>query len=155
MKAKIISVTTIQRRTRFSIEAQDGQRFFLEFLDVPKEWIPNYIEALIAITDEYFTKSMDIRLVDYVDRKMACNNFGTAFSWGDQRDVERDGFGYRIKELRLQMNMDAKTLAARAGVTPANMCRIEQGSYSPGLNVLLKIADALNCKLDLIPLDNE
>ena len=152
MKAKLISVTTIQRRTRFSIEAQDGQRYFWEFHNVPKEWIQNYTDAILAMTDEYFTKDLETNLIDYVMQKMARYNFGIAFSWGGERDIEREDFGRRIKHLRSEMNMDAKTLAEKAGMTPANICRIEQGAYSPGLNVLLKIAEALNCKLDLIPL---
>ena len=41
-------------------------------------------------------------------------------------------------------------LAERAGITPGNMSRIEAGKYSTGLDLLLKIAEALQMDLKLI-----
>lgn len=58
--------------------------------------------------------------------------------------------GIRIKELRLQQNLTQQQLADLAGVTKANICNIERGAYSVGLDVLNKIATALNAEIQLI-----
>jgi transcriptional regulator with XRE-family HTH domain len=41
-------------------------------------------------------------------------------------------------------------LAKASGVTLANVSRMERGMYSPGLDVLSKIADALGAKIDIV-----
>ena len=40
----------------------------------------------------------------------------------------------------------------KAGIDAANLCRIEQGRYSAGLDILAKIATSLECKIDLVRL---
>lgn len=45
--------------------------------------------------------------------------------------------------------MTQQELATVAGITKANVCRIEEGKYSVGLDVLDKIADALGVSLEL------
>lgn len=40
-------------------------------------------------------------------------------------------------------------LATAAGITKANVCRVEEGKYSVGIDVLDKIADALGVSLEL------
>ena len=125
----------------------------MEYDNVPVSLIQNYENALKAITEDYYKTEQSKELVEYVLQKMAQHGFNLALSFGGIRDLERERIGKRIKDLRLGMSLDAKTFASKAGITPANLCRIEQGSYSPGLNVLLKIAEALNSKLDFIPQD--
>jgi transcriptional regulator with XRE-family HTH domain len=69
---------------------------------------------------------------------------------GPDRDLDRERIGHRIKELREEQQMDAKTLAQKSGITPANMSRIEQGKYSPGLDILCRIASSLGMQLDFV-----
>jgi transcriptional regulator with XRE-family HTH domain len=52
--------------------------------------------------------------------------------------------------LRQKQNIDAKTLARRAGIDASNLSRIEQGRYSVGFDVLSKIANALNAQVDIV-----
>ncbi len=66
------------------------------------------------------------------------------------RDIERIRIGAKIREMRISKNIDAKSLAERIGIDPSNLCKIEQGRYSVGFDVLSKIAQALNCKVDLV-----
>lgn len=66
---------------------------------------------------------------------------------------ERKRIGERIKELRKKRNLDAKTLASRIGIDASNLCRIEQGHYSVGFDILSKIANALNAKVDIVEND--
>ncbi|MBO7607463.1 MAG: helix-turn-helix transcriptional regulator [Paludibacteraceae bacterium] len=63
---------------------------------------------------------------------------------------ERQRIGARIKELRQKQNIDARSLALRAGIDASNLSRIEQGHYSVGLDILAKIANALNAQIDII-----
>ena len=63
---------------------------------------------------------------------------------------ERQRIGARIKELRQKQNIDARTLAVRAGIDASNLSRIEQGHYSVGLDILGKIANALNARVEIV-----
>lgn len=69
-----------------------------------------------------------------------------------QKDEERLRIGKRIKEMRLEKDFDAKTLAAVAGIDAANLCRIESGKYSVGFDILSKIANACGKKIDFVDL---
>ena len=69
---------------------------------------------------------------------------------GPDRNADRERIGLRIKTMREERQMDAKTLAQKAGITPANMSRIEQGKYSPGLDILCRIASAMDMQLDFV-----
>lgn len=58
--------------------------------------------------------------------------------------------GKRIAQLRAEKNMTQGDLAKASGVTLANISRIERGQYSPGLDVLTKIADAMGAQIDIV-----
>lgn len=59
----------------------------------------------------------------------------------------REEIGQRIREMRKMKNISQKDLAKMTGITQANMNRIENGRYSPGLDILARIADALEYDL--------
>lgn len=63
---------------------------------------------------------------------------------------ERYRIGQRIVQLRKEKGMSQEQLSEKAGITQINISRIECGKYSPGLDVLSKIASALEHKLDFI-----
>ena len=65
-------------------------------------------------------------------------------------NTNRIHIGRRIAQLRAKKNMTQGDLAKASGVTLANVSRMERGMYSPGLDVLSKIADALGAKLDIV-----
>ena len=46
--------------------------------------------------------------------------------------------------------MDTKTLTARSGIDMINQCRIEQGRYSAGFDILVKAAAVLACNIDFV-----
>ena len=64
--------------------------------------------------------------------------------------AERQRIGVRIRELRQKQNIDARTLAIKAGIDASNLSRIEQGRYSVGLDILAKIANALNARVEIV-----
>jgi transcriptional regulator with XRE-family HTH domain len=63
---------------------------------------------------------------------------------------ERVKIGAKIRELRKEKNIEAKTLAQIANIDAANLSRIEQGRYSVGIDILSKIALALGAKIELV-----
>ena len=68
---------------------------------------------------------------------------------GDRQE-ERTRIGARIKQLREERSLEARDLAAFAGIDAANLSRIENGRYSVGLDILSKIAAALRKKIDFV-----
>lgn len=73
---------------------------------------------------------------------------------GTYKDEERIRIGQRIKEIREENHVEAKSLALLSGIDAANISRIEQGKVSVGLDVLSKIANALGYKVDLVKINN-
>lgn len=56
----------------------------------------------------------------------------------------------QVMELRAKCGLTQDELAARSGVTQADISRIERGSANPTEKTLCKIADALNADLCLV-----
>lgn len=71
---------------------------------------------------------------------------------GTSKNNERIRVGNRIKEIREEKHLDAKTLSMLTGIDAANLCRIEQGKQSAGIDVLSKIANAMGYKIDFVEL---
>lgn len=67
-----------------------------------------------------------------------------------ETNTHRIRIGRRIAQLRAEKNMTQGDLAKASGVTLANVSRMERGQYSPGLDVLTKIADALGAQIDIV-----
>jgi transcriptional regulator with XRE-family HTH domain len=62
----------------------------------------------------------------------------------------RKEFGQKIVEARTIKRLTQTELAERVGITQNNLSRIENGKYNPGLDILIKIANALELELDFI-----
>ena len=71
------------------------------------------------------------------------------------KDNERTRIGERIRELRKKNNIDAKALAQRVGINASNLSRIEQGHYSVGFDILSRIANALNARVEIVEKDSD
>lgn len=52
-------------------------------------------------------------------------------------------FGMRIKELRTIKKLSQEQLAEKAAISPKYMSRIEMGQQFPSINVITKLANAL------------
>lgn len=63
---------------------------------------------------------------------------------------KRKAMGENIRELRCAQGWTQEQLAEIAGITTANLARIEAGKYSVSLDVLNKIAGALRAELRII-----
>lgn len=64
--------------------------------------------------------------------------------------MERKDFGQKIVEARTIRNLTQEQLAERAGIQQNNLSRIENGRYNPGLDILIRIANALELELGFI-----
>ena len=59
----------------------------------------------------------------------------------------------KVAERRIAMNMSQRELAERCGTTQSAIARLERGGRPPRIDTLLRIADALDCDLqvELVP----
>lgn len=65
---------------------------------------------------------------------------------------ERERIGQKIAQLRTERGLTQTTLAEKAGLNQSNIWRIENGKYSVGIDILAKIAEALEAKVDIVKL---
>lgn len=117
-------------------------------------------------TDEE-TRLYQLHLIEYVfdknfsdDKEAMINNIwrdlmlnGVSFmglNAGDRQN-ERTRIGKKIRQLRIEKEIEAKDLAMLANIDAANLSRIEQGKYSVGLDILSKLAFVLGCHIDIVP----
>lgn len=64
--------------------------------------------------------------------------------------AERLRVGQRIAESRKEHAMTQQQLADAVGVSREHIARIEAGKYSVGLDILVKVAKALDMELDFV-----
>lgn len=58
--------------------------------------------------------------------------------------------GFQIRDIRMEQGLKQQELADKAGITRANLCNIESGKYSVGLDVLDKITTALGKTIRIV-----
>lgn len=146
---------------RIKIEASTGDEFVLYFSSTMNYQMSKVIN--FSLTDDLIKKIFDEnydgdkdRIMNIISRELVRHNFEMPIMWNyDDLDMERIRIGEKVKELRKEKGLDAKVLAEMTDITPANLCRIEQGKISVGLNILLKIARALDRKIDFVEFKNE
>jgi transcriptional regulator with XRE-family HTH domain len=63
-------------------------------------------------------------------------------------DVYR-AFGARIAQERARRSLSQRELAELTGTTQSAVARLEGGSRAPRLDTLLRVANALDCTLEL------
>lgn len=151
MKTKILSIREAKNDTSLvKAEHPQGGIYIVGFSSTtPLLLEKEYSEAICTITDNFIEQERD-NYFNYLTQQLLVHGYETPIYAGQDRNIDRERIGHRIKELREDQQMDAKTLAQKSGITPANMSRIEQGKYSPGLDILCRIASALNMQLDFV-----
>lgn len=63
---------------------------------------------------------------------------------------DRERIGKRIAEIRKSKGISQSKLCLLTGIGSGHIARIESGKYSTGIDILSKIATALDCKLDIV-----
>lgn len=67
----------------------------------------------------------------------------------EEKNLNRLRIGQAIATIRKEKGLSVRQLAELSGVTFQNINKIELGKYSVGIDVLTKIADALNCEVTI------
>ncbi len=67
---------------------------------------------------------------------------------------EREKIGQRLAEIREEKGLTIRTLADMAGINYANISKIEHGRYNVSIDILSKVAKALNCTIEIKRNDN-
>lgn len=62
----------------------------------------------------------------------------------------REEIGLKIALFRKEAGLSQRDLAEKAGLTQNTIYKIENGKFSVGIDVLGKVAEALNRKIDII-----
>lgn len=66
------------------------------------------------------------------------------------KEETRKRIGRRIAEIRAARGLSQSRLATLTGLRQPHISRIEQGSYSAGLDTLELIAEAVGCVVDFV-----
>lgn len=136
--------------TSINVVALDGETFILKaYLPVPNDEQQEVANLLGLYFDENFSNDKS-SMVYWVLMKMMANAGFSFYYGGSDRSEERERIGLKIRQLREVKGMEAKQLAILANIDAANLCRIEQGKYSVGLDILTKISKVLGLKVDLV-----
>lgn len=134
-----------------TVTTQDNERFMLQTLfPVQDKDVMSFAITLARSFDEHFSDDKGYMTYKvFVD--MSYIKWHTMLQFqGSDREEERKRIGNRIREIREAKDMKAKHLAKIAGIDASNWSRIEDGSYSVGLDTLHKIAKALGKRIDFV-----
>jgi DNA-binding Xre family transcriptional regulator len=145
-------MTTVNFLDEITINAvvRDGETFTLKTLaPVPKADQQDYSLLLAHYFEKRFS-AHKTEMLYWVLMDMQGNHGFSFFGAGSDRSEERKRIGARIRQIREEKGIEAKKLAALANIDAANLSRIEQGKYSVGLDILTKIGDVLEVKVDLV-----
>ena len=63
---------------------------------------------------------------------------------------ERIRIGKRVAEIRQTKGLSIRQLADASGVNFANIYKIENGKYNVSIDILGKICEALNCRIEIV-----
>ena len=145
-KVKFVSLNKV------TVETSQGDRFTMGLSGVVPFGLQEQDAKVIAfLFDKYYSGDLSVVMGPiYRDMlKMGC--WATPYWVGPDRDNERERIGAQIRRLREERQLEAKELAMFADIDASNLSRIEKGKYSPGLDVLCKIAAAMDCSVEIIP----
>lgn len=137
-------------RSTIEVTALDGEKILLKsHLPVHYSRQKPLATSLAKSFDENFSDDKTSMVYWVLMKMMANEAFSFSYDSSD-RSGERERIGARIRQLRESKGIEAKQLAILTGIDASNLCRIEQGRYSVGLDILSKISQALGAKVDLI-----
>jgi DNA-binding XRE family transcriptional regulator len=136
--------------TTVEVVAKDGEKFILKtYLPVHHTKKNSIAISLEKHFDDNFSDDKSSMVYWVLMKMMAEENFSFSYESSD-RSKERERIGAKIRQLREEKGMEAKQLAVMANIDASNLCRIEQGRYSVGFDILTKISHALGVKVDLV-----
>ena len=146
-KVKFVSLNKV------TVETPQGDRFTLGLDHAVPKPIQEQDASIIAFLFDLYYKGDPSVIMGPIYREMIARGcWATPYWCGPDRDDERVRIGAQIRALREERRMEAKELAEYADIDASNLSRIEKGKFSPGLDILCKIAAAMNCSVEIIPI---
>ena len=150
--SKIISIEPVKKNsTLVRVELSNGQRYSIGYWGLIYVEAPEIYGRVLQHILDQFEESEETDLKAYLQSFYARAKDNSLMYVIPDDNGERERIGRLIRELRSTRKMDAKRLAVMANIDPANISRIEQGKYSVGLDVLCRIADALDSRVEIVP----
>ena len=145
-KVKFVSLNKV------TVETPQGDRFTLGLSGVvPIELQEQNSKIIAYLFDKYYKGDPSV-IMGPIYRDMLRMGCWVAPFWnGPDRNNERERIGAQIRRLREERRLEAKDLARYADIDASNLSRIEKGKFSAGLDVLCKIAAAMDCSVEIIP----
>lgn len=154
------NVTWVDHK-RVLVETPSGDDFLVGFSNesnwqIEQQSVFKITRDLGLLFDKYYKGNSEVIMVD-IYRELVRHGYGSIFYYETfektKKDDERIRIGKRIKEIRTEKGLDAKSLATVAGIDAANLCRIEAGKYSVGFDILSKIANVCGKKVEFVDLE--
>ena len=140
---------------KVTVETPQGDRFTLGLSGViPFEMQEQHCQIIAALFDKYYQGDPSVIMGPILRGMYQCRCWASIFWYGPDRENERERIGAKIKSLRMERRMDAQDVAQLADIDASNLSRIEKGKYSAGLDILCRIAAAMDCHLDIVPNNN-
>jgi transcriptional regulator with XRE-family HTH domain len=65
------------------------------------------------------------------------------------------GLGGKIKKLRKQRKLSQEDVAAKAGINPTHLSRLENDRYQPSIDVVKKLAEMFEVSVDYLLSDDD
>lgn len=144
-----------RNQSEILISWESGETTSLLFNDIYPLQVRSYYEKAIydLFEQEYNIASFE-ELYGLLSWWFVRHNLTTPLMVATFRNEDRKRLGARIKEIREEMNLEAKQLSLITGIDAANLSRIEQGKSSASIDTLSKIANALGYKIDFVKFNN-
>ena len=89
-------------------------------------------------------------LYDSTEFTIKCEKCGHVNEFGDEEEPARKSIGERIAEIRKKKEISLRKLEELTGLGYANLCRIEKGKYSVGIDILERICEALDVEIKIV-----
>ena len=146
-KVKFVSLNKV------TVETPQGDRFTVGLNRVVPIPIQEQDARVIAYLFDKYYKGDPSVIMGPIYREMMINGcWASPYWYGPDRNNERERIGAQIRSLREERHLEAKELAEFADIDASNLSRIEKGKFSPGLDILCKIAAAMDCSVEIVPL---
>lgn len=142
-----------QNQSEIRLQHSTGETTTLLFNSMfPMQAKEYYVKAIRALMEHKPDLSPEDDLFAIFTRWFIRHSLEMPLGVGTSKNEERIRIGKRIKQIREEKHLEAKTLSMLTGIDAANLCRIEQGKQSAGIDVLSKIANAMGYQIELVEL---
>ena len=113
---------------------------------ITNDWMAYRLDHLFY--EDY--KSADrLDIIAFVIKQCKKEGFTPRLHFDDEQS--RQNIGALIRQVRLQRGLKARDVAMLVGLAAPNYCHIESGQTSPTYKTLVRIADVLDIRLDILP----